>query len=66
MYGTPQIKLPTKSSLYIYISFYYCYFILFFGFVGRSWSFLGLVPTQVSSIFFLSSRGFFVGVFLGL
>ena len=40
----------------VYIFVYYCYF---FGFVGRSWSFLGLVPTQVSSIFSPSLAGFF-------
>ena len=48
--------------MYIF-SFYYCYF---FGFVGRSWSFLGLVPTQVHSMFFPSLASFFVGVFPGL
>ena len=32
----------------VYISVYYSYF---FGFVGRSWSFLGLLPIQVSLIF---------------
>ena len=46
---------PMNLSIYVYIIVYYCYFI---GFVGRSWSFLGLVPTQVSSIFSRLSRIF--------
>ena len=37
--------------------------VIFFGFVGRSWRFFGLVPTQVSSMFYPSLAGFFVGVF---
>ena len=46
----------------VYIFVYYCYF---FGFVGRSWSLLGLVPTHFLYLF-PSLASFFVGVFPGL
>ena len=50
-----KYKKESITSYDVYIFVYYCYF---FGFVGRSWSFLGSVPTQVSSIFPRLSRFF--------